>query len=104
MEKLKSIRVVACILSNEKGEVFSAERAYGDLKGKWEFPGGKIEPGETPEQAIKREIKEELNTDIAVKRFFCNVQYDYPSFHLDIRSDSYEKCRDVCQAVRTSYI
>ena len=84
MEKLKSIRVVACILSNEKGEVFSAERAYGDLKGKWELPGGKIEPGETPEQAIKREIKEELNTDIAVKRFFCNVQYDYPSFHLDM--------------------
>lgn len=84
MPKLKTIRVVAAILQNEKGEVFSAERAYGELQGKWEFPGGKIEPGETGEQAIVREIKEELNTEIEVKRFYCNVQYDYPAFHLDM--------------------
>lgn len=84
MPQLKSIRVVAAILKNEKGEIFSAERAYGDLKGKWEFPGGKIEPGETPEQAIKREIQEELSAQIEVERFFCNVQYDYPTFHLDM--------------------
>lgn len=84
MEKLKTIRVVAAILLNDKGEVFSAERAYGELKGKWEFPGGKIEQGETPEQAIVREIQEELGTSISVKRFYCNVKYDYPTFHLDM--------------------
>ncbi len=84
MEKLKSIRVVAAILLNEKNEVFSAERGYGELKGKWEFPGGKIEEGESPEQAIVREIKEELGASISVKRFYCNVEYDYPTFHLDM--------------------
>lgn len=84
MEKLKTIRVVAAILLNEKGEIFSAERAYGELKGKWEFPGGKIEKGETPEQAIVREIKEELGASILVKRFYCNINYDYPTFHLDM--------------------
>lgn len=84
MEKLKTIRVVAAILLNDKGEVFSAERAYGELKGKWEFPGGKIEQGETPEQAIVREIQEELGTSVSVKRFYCNVKYDYPTFHLDM--------------------
>ena len=84
MPQPKTIRVAAAILMNEEGEIFSAERAYGDLKGKWEFPGGKIEPGETPEQAIRREIQEELSTQIEVERFFCNVQYDYPTFHLDM--------------------
>ena len=81
---LKTIRVVAAIIINEKGEIFSAERAYGELKRKWEFPGGKIEAGETPEQALVREIKEELDTEITVERFFCNVQWDYPTFHLDM--------------------
>ena len=79
------IKVVAALIE-KNGKYLIARRSTGssDVLGKWEFPGGKIEPGETPEQAIKREIKEELNTDIAVKRFFCNVQYDYPSFHLDM--------------------
>lgn len=84
MRKLKTIRVVAAIIRNDKGEIFSAERAYGELKGKWEFPGGKIEAGETPKQALIREIKEELNTEITVERFFYNVQWDYPTFHLDM--------------------
>ncbi len=84
MTKHKTIRVVAAIIINAKGEIFSAERAYGDLKGKWEFPGGKMEAGETPEQALIREIKEELNTEVTVERFFCNVQWDYPTFHLDM--------------------
>lgn len=84
MTKLKTPRVVAAIIINEKGEIFSAERVYGDLKGKWEFPGRKIEAGETPKQALIREIEEKLNTEIMVGRFFCNVQWDYPTFHLDM--------------------
>ena len=84
MTKLKTIRVVAAIIINEKGEIFSAERAYGDLKGKWEFPGGKIEPGETPEAALKREIQEELDTEILVKERIDTIEYDYPNFHLSM--------------------
>lgn len=79
----KTIKVVAAIILNDKGEVFSAKRDYGFLKGKWEFPGGKIKEGETDEDALKREIKEELLTDIEVNRFYRNVKYEYPDFHLD---------------------
>lgn len=82
MEK-KRIRVV-CAIIIENGRVFCAERDYGEFKGLWEFPGGKIEPRETPEQAIVREIKEELDTDIAVDSFFMNEVYEYPSFVLDM--------------------
>jgi 8-oxo-dGTP diphosphatase len=79
----KRTRVVATILQKDD-KIFAAQRAYGFLKGKWEFPGGKIEAGETPEQALIREIKEELDTDITVDSFFMNVQYEYPEFILDM--------------------
>src|SRR5574344_2062956 len=72
----KRIRVVAAIIRNG-GKIFCAQRAYGFLKGKWEFPGGKIEQGETPEKALIREIKEELDTQIVVDDFVMNVVYEY---------------------------
>ena len=77
----KSINVVA-VLIEQDGKVFAAQRAYGELKGKWEFPGGKIEPGETPEEALVREIKEELSADIHVGKLLHTVEWDYPKFHL----------------------
>ena len=78
---MKQIEVVAAII--RKGDkIFATQRGYGDMKGKWEFPGGKIEPGETPEEALKREIQEELSTEISVDKFLCTVEYDYPKFHL----------------------
>lgn len=80
---LKTIKVVAAIIIKDK-KVFACERAKGDLAGGWEFPGGKIEESETPEEALIREIKEELDADISVDSFLMNVQYDYPSFHLDM--------------------
>ena len=79
----KTIRVVAALIEKDDC-IFAAKRAYGFLKGRWEFPGGKIEAGESGEQAIIREIQEELDTIIAVDGFFMNVQYDYPEFHLDM--------------------
>lgn len=79
----KRLRVVAAVIHD--GEyIFSAERDYGFLKGKWEFPGGKIEQGETPEDALKREIKEELETEIEIDSFLMNVVYEYPEFILDM--------------------
>ena len=79
----KTIHVVAAIIyDNEK--IFATQRGYGDYKDWWEFPGGKIEPGETPEEAIAREIKEELDTSIAVERYLMTVEYDYPEFHLSM--------------------
>ena len=85
---MKSIRVVAAIIKslNEKGEsiIFATQRGYGDYKDWWEFPGGKIEQGETPEEALVREIKEELDTTITVDRFLMTVEYDYPEFHLSM--------------------
>lgn len=79
----KKVKVVAALIE-KGGKVFCAERGYGDLKGKWEFPGGKVEPGETRETALAREIEEELNTEIAVDSFFCNEVYEYDSFVLDM--------------------
>ena len=79
----KSINVVA-VLIEQDGKVFAAQRAYGELKGKWEFPGGKIENGETPQEALKREIKEELDTEISVGDFIDTIEYDYPTFHLSM--------------------
>ena len=80
---MKTLRVVAAvILSN--GHVFATQRGYGPWKGGWEFPGGKIEPGETPPQALAREIREELDTEIAVGEKLAQVEYDYPSFHLSM--------------------
>lgn len=78
---MKKIKVVAAII-RKKGKIFATQRGYGDWKDWWEFPGGKIESGESPEEALKREIREELSTDISVDEFFCTVEYDYPKFHL----------------------
>ena len=78
---IKHIEVVAAIIRKEN-RIFATQRGYGEWKDWWEFPGGKIEPGETPENALKREILEELSTDINVDEFLCTVEYDYPKFHL----------------------
>ena len=79
---MKSIEVVAAIIQDKENRIFATQRGYGDWKDWWEFPGGKIEPGESPEEALKREIREELSTDISVDEFFCTVEFDYPKFHL----------------------
>ena len=76
------IEVVAAIIHDGCGHIFATQRGYGDWKDWWEFPGGKMESGETPEAALKREIWEELETRITVERFLMTVDYDYPSFHL----------------------
>lgn len=79
---MRNIEVVAAIIHDTEGRVFATQRGYGEWKDWWEFPGGKIEPGESSEEALKREIQEELSTDISVDEFFCTVEYDYPKFHL----------------------
>lgn len=78
---MKTIEVVAAIIVAD-GKVFSTQRGYGEFKDMWEFPGGKMEPGETPQQALKREIQEELATEIEVGDFIHTIEYDYPNFHL----------------------
>ena len=78
---MKKIEVVAAIIYND-GAYFSTQRGYGEFEGMWEFPGGKIEPGESRESALKREIQEELGIDITINKFLCTTDYDYPSFHL----------------------
>ena len=79
---MKRIEVVAAIVHDEEGRIFATQRGYGEMKDGWEFPGGKIEPGETPEEALRREIWEELETRIVVERFVKAVEWDYPNFHL----------------------
>ena len=79
---MKQVEVVAAIIRDGNGRVFATQRGYGDWKDWWEFPGGKTEPGETPEEALKREIREELSAEIATDKFLCTVDYDYPAFHL----------------------
>lgn len=80
---MKTIRVVAAVIY-DKEKIFATARGYGEFKGQWEFPGGKVEPGETPEQALKREIMEELNTEIEVGELIDTIEYDYPTFHLSM--------------------
>ena len=80
---MKTVRVVAAIII-ENGKVFATQRGYGEFKDGWEFPGGKIEPGETPEEAIVREIKEELDTEVEMIELLDTVEYDYPNFHLSM--------------------
>ena len=80
---MKKIQVVAAIIV-EKGRLFATQRGYGDFKDYWEFPGGKIEQGETPEEALRREILEELDTHVEVGDLLTTVEYDYPQFHLTL--------------------
>ena len=84
---MKTIKVVAAVICDnmeEKNKIFATARGYGELKGGWEFPGGKIEAGETPQEALKREIMEELDTEIKVGDLIDIIEYDYPTFHLSM--------------------
>lgn len=81
---MKTVNVVAAVIVQD-GKVYATERGYGEFKGGWEFPGGKIEKGETPAAALKREIEEELATKISVGQYLGTVEYDYPLFHLSMR-------------------
>ena len=87
MKYMKTVKVVAAIICDnikEKNKIFATARGYGELKGGWEFPGGKVESGETPKQALVREIMEELDTEIEVGELIDTIEYDYPDFHLSM--------------------
>lgn len=81
---MKIIKVVAAVIEKDN-KIFATQRGYGEFKDGWEFPGGKIEPGETPREALRREIKEELDTEIEVGDLIEQVEYDYPNFHLSMQ-------------------
>ncbi len=83
MKDRKVVKVVAAIIRDGE-KIFATQRGYGDYKGGWEFPGGKIEEGETPQEALKREIMEELDTEINVGELIDTIEYDYPAFHLSM--------------------
>lgn len=80
---MKTVRVVAAVIRKDD-KIFATQRGYGEFKDGWEFPGGKIEEGEAPEQALAREIKEELDTEIQVGKLIDTIEYDYPKFHLSM--------------------
>ena len=80
----KTINVVAALIRDGK-RVFATARGYGNYKGWWEFPGGKVEPGESPEEALVREIREELDSEISVDEYISTIEHDYPEFHLSMR-------------------
>lgn len=80
---MKMVRVIAAVIYSED-KIFATARGYGEFKGQWEFPGGKIEPGETPQEALVREIQEELDVKIEVGYLIDTIEYDYPSFHLSM--------------------
>ena len=86
----KTIKVVAAVIFDEQGRIFATQRGYGELKDWWEFPGGKMETGESPRQALRREIHEELDADIEVGELLRTINYDYPDFHLTMHCF---KCR-----------
>ncbi len=84
----KTIKVVAAIIKGvgeNENKILATQRGYGDFKDRWEFPGGKVESGETPEQALVREIQEELDTEVSVDEYLYNIEYDYPEFHLSMK-------------------
>ncbi len=84
---MKTVKVVAAVICDSlenKTKIFATARGYGEFKGQWEFPGGKIEPGETPQDALKREIHEELEASIQVGDLIETIEYDYPTFHLSM--------------------
>ena len=83
MENRKTIKVVAAIIRKDD-RIFATQRGYGEFKDGWEFPGGKVEPGESSKEALAREIREELDADISVGDLLCTVEYDYPQFHLSM--------------------
>ena len=80
---MRIIKVAAAIIEKD-GKIFATQRGYGNYKDWWEFPGGKIEAGESPQEALRREIREELDTEIAVGRLLTSVEYDYPEFHMSM--------------------
>ena len=80
---MKTVRVVAAVI-RDNNRIFATQRGYGDLKGGWEFPGGKIEKGETPQEALKREICEELDTEILVGELIDTIEFDYPTLHISM--------------------
>ena len=90
MSTTKTIEVVAAVIFDEQGRIFATQRGYGEWKDWWEFPGGKIEPRETPQQALRREIREELDAVIEVGELLRTIDYDYPTFHLTMHCF---KCR-----------
>ena len=90
MSTTKTIEVVAAVIFDTQGRIFATQRGYGEWKDWWEFPGGKIEPGEMPQQALKREIREELDAEIEVGELLRTIDYDYPTFHLTMHCF---KCR-----------